>query len=232
MSSETHTPASTSTTVAGNESVSLADEIKKYDTSKLIEFLKGRDLGLSETAFKILEEKEINGLNFLDMTKQDFQEYGMKGGPAMTLVKFAKECKDKKLRSFSSYKTKKDLRELLAKYGIDGNGMDNIKLFEMQTHTIQENDEHYKQCMREIIVRLKNYGTLVVDSLEAMRNDYVVSILHTAINIARDATDKDLSMRPQCEIIGDVSSGRVDYAIKVCQIFPDPRSAKFYWYFL
>ncbi len=235
MSSETstpYTPASTSTSVAGNETVSLADEIKKYDTAKLIEFLKGRDLGLSETAIKILEKEELNSGDLFDLTEEKLEKWGMPGGPAMRLVKFAKECKDKKLRSFSSYKTKKDLRELLAKYGIDGNGMDNIKLFEMQTHTIQENDEHYKQCMREIIVRLKNYGTLVVDSLEAMRNDYVVSILHTAINIARDATDKDLSMRPQCEIIGDVSSGRVDYAIKVCQIFPDPRSAKFYWYFL
>ncbi|GBB97659.1 hypothetical protein RclHR1_03030003 [Rhizophagus clarus] len=33
-----YTPASTSTTVAGNETVSLADEIKKYDTAKLIEY--------------------------------------------------------------------------------------------------------------------------------------------------------------------------------------------------
>lgn len=37
------------------------------------------------------------------------------------LVKFAKECKDKKLRAFSSYKTKKDLSDVLAKYGVDDN---------------------------------------------------------------------------------------------------------------
>jgi len=35
--------------------------------------------------------------------------------------------------------------------------------------------------MAEILVRLKNYGSLVVNSLEAMRNEYVVAILHTAI---------------------------------------------------
>ncbi|CAB4492549.1 unnamed protein product [Rhizophagus irregularis] len=73
MSSETstpYTPASTSTTVAGNETVSLADEIKKYDTAKLIEFLQGQDLGLSETAIKILEEEEIDGRAFLKMTEQ------------------------------------------------------------------------------------------------------------------------------------------------------------------
>src|SRR5205814_2300308 len=126
MSSETstpYTPASTSTTVAGNETVSLADEVKKYDTTKLIEFLKGRDLGLSETALKVLEDEEINGSNFLDMTKQDFQEYGMKGGPAMTLVKFAKDCKEKKLRAFSTYRS---LKEVLAKYDIKSNGTDAI----------------------------------------------------------------------------------------------------------
>jgi hypothetical protein len=124
-----YTPASTSTTVAGNETVSLADEIKKYDTVKLIEFLQGQGLGLSETTIKILEEEEINGSNFLDMTKQDFQEYGMKGGPSMTLVKFAKECKEKKLRSFSSYKTKKDLKEVLAKYGVQDGRITDIPQF-------------------------------------------------------------------------------------------------------
>ena len=69
--------------------------------------------------------------------------------------------------------------------------------------------------MAEIMVRLKNYGTLAVDRLEAMRNEYVVAILHTALNIARDDTQKKFSMRPQYEIVGNESTGRVDYAIKV-----------------
>ena len=93
----------------------MADEIKKYDTSKLIEFLKGRDLGLSETALKILEEEEIDGRAFLKMTEQRFRDYGMKGGPAVKLVEFAKECKDKKLRAFSSYR---NLKEVLTKYAL------------------------------------------------------------------------------------------------------------------
>ena len=66
--------------------------------------------------------------------------------------------------------------------------MDNIPLFKLQTHGIQDSDEHYKHCIEgKIMVRLKNYGTLVVDSLEAIRNEYVISILHTEINIARDS---------------------------------------------
>src|SRR5205085_8363334 len=89
--------ASTSTTVAGNETVSLADEIKKYDTAKLIEFLQERGLGLSETAIKILEKEEVEGQDFLKLTEEKFRSYGMPGGPALRLADFAKECKDKKL---------------------------------------------------------------------------------------------------------------------------------------
>src|SRR6266542_5340568 len=104
--SETSTPytsASTSTTVAGNETVSLADEIKKYDTAKLIEFLQERGLGLSETAIKILEKEEVEGQDFLKLTEEKVRSYGMSSGPALRLADSAKECKDKKLRSFSLY---------------------------------------------------------------------------------------------------------------------------------
>ena len=74
--------------------------------------------------------------------------------------------------------------------------------------------------MAEILVRLKNYGTLVENSLEAMRNEYVVAIIHSAINITGDDTGKELSMRPEYEVIGEESSGRVDYTIKVSDAYP------------
>ncbi|GES88290.1 hypothetical protein GLOIN_2v1587390 [Rhizophagus clarus] len=183
MSSETstpYTPASTSTTVAGNETVSLADEIKKYKTEALIEYLqKEEDLGLEEEDFEIIRKQRVNGRDFLKITEEKLEKW-----------------------------------EVLARYGIGSDGTDTIPLFSLQTHEIQDSDEHFKQCMAEILVRLKNYGTLVVDSLEAMRNEYVVAILHSAINITRDATGKELSMRPEYEVIGDESTGRVDYAIK------------------
>jgi hypothetical protein len=162
--------------------------------------------------FDIIENERVGGQDFLDMTKQDFWDYGMKGGPATRLAKFAKDCKEKKLKAFSSYRS---LKEVLKKYGIDSNGTDTIPLFTLQTHEIQESDKHFEHCMAEILVRLKNYGSLVVDSLEAMRNEYVVAILHIAINITRDSTGKELSMRPEYEVIGDDSTRRVDFAIKV-----------------
>jgi hypothetical protein len=63
-------------TVAGNETVSLADEIKKYDTAKLIEYLQERGLGLSETAIKILEKEEVEGQDFFDLTQEELEKVG------------------------------------------------------------------------------------------------------------------------------------------------------------
>jgi hypothetical protein len=52
----------------------------------------------------------------------------MKGGLAKRLADFAKECKEQKKRVFSSYKS---LKEFSAKYGIDGNGIANIRQFSL-----------------------------------------------------------------------------------------------------
>ena len=55
-----YTPASTSTTVAGNETVSLADEIKKYDTTKLVDLLRGeKDLGLDDDDLEIIRKERL-----------------------------------------------------------------------------------------------------------------------------------------------------------------------------
>ena len=40
--------------------------------------------------------------------------------------------------------------------------------------------------MEEILGRLRSYGTLQPDSLEAMRNEYVVALLHASIHIVMD----------------------------------------------
>ncbi|GBB85886.1 hypothetical protein RclHR1_01840047 [Rhizophagus clarus] len=135
-----YTPASTSTTVAGNETVSLADEIKKYKTKELIDFLhKEEDLELSETAIKILEKEEVNGWNFLKVTEEKLRSYGMAGGPATRLADFAKECKEKKLRSFSSYKTKADLEKVLQEdYKISSGDITLIPQFKPVTCPVDE----------------------------------------------------------------------------------------------
>ena len=49
----------------------------------------------------------------------------------------------------------------------------------------------------------------VVDSNEAMRCEYISTILHTAVSILGD-----LVITPQANIIGEENTGRVNYAIK------------------
>ncbi|EXX60420.1 hypothetical protein RirG_180010 [Rhizophagus irregularis DAOM 197198w] len=97
----------------------------------------------------------------------------MKLGPASRLADFIKECKERKKRSFTSYKTQKDLKEVLAKYGIDGNGIGAIHQFPPKTYTLEDNDEELKQCIREIKRRLGNMGTILADSNEAMQCEYI-----------------------------------------------------------
>ncbi|PKB96917.1 hypothetical protein RhiirA5_434032 [Rhizophagus irregularis] len=145
MSEIVDAPASTSTsvTMTGNETVTLADEVKKYDTAGLISFLQGQGLGLSEKVYKILENEEVIGRDFLKMTKQRLRDYGMKGGPALRLADFAKECKEKKLHSFSSYKTKKDLSEVLRKYSIDSNDIKKIPPFIPELVEIDGADKYF-----------------------------------------------------------------------------------------
>ncbi|CAG8479440.1 16991_t:CDS:2, partial [Acaulospora colombiana] len=190
----------------------LAEVVRKLDTENLIEFLRGEeDLQLDEDDFKILRDEKIAGHNFLKLSKQDFRDCGFKVGPATTLVEFAKEVKEKKLRAFSSYRS---LREVLLKYGFDIDGVEAIPLFELPRYEIQDNDQHFAHCMADILFRMKHYGSLVLDSLESMRNEYVSTLLHTALHIAGDLTSKEFSMRPEYEIVGDESSGRVDYGIK------------------
>ena len=159
--SETNTPntpytpasassATTSATVTGNETVSLADEIKKYDTEGLISFLKNQNLGLSETAIKNLENEEVNSGDFLDFTEQKFQDCGLKVGPASRLVKFAKECKEKKLKSFSSYKTKKDLKEVLVRYGAEDGRITDLRQFSPKPYNIDDKNEALVHCLKDI----------------------------------------------------------------------------------
>ena len=121
----------------------LADEIKKYDTEKLINFLhKEGNLKFSKTALKILENEEVNGRDFLKVTEEKLRSYKMKDEPASRLINFAKKCKDKKLRSFLSYKTKKDLSKMLGKYKIISSDITHILQFKPDSHSINKDGQN------------------------------------------------------------------------------------------
>ncbi|CAG8547226.1 7886_t:CDS:2, partial [Racocetra fulgida] len=209
--SEANTPVSTSTssTANRNESSTHADEIKNWDTDKLIKFLECQNLNLKKHHFDIIRDQEITGYTFLDFTEQKFRECGLKVGPASDLAKFVREFKEKKRRSFSSYKTQKDLKEILMKHGIDGNGI--------ATYPLKDDDEELQQCIKEIKRKLGNMGTILADSNEAMRCEYISPILHASLYIVKRITKKELSIAPQLEVVGEENTGRVDYAIKALE---------------
>jgi hypothetical protein len=46
--------------------------LKKYDTAKLIEFLRGQDLGFDEDDEKIIRKEKINGQDLLNLTERNF----------------------------------------------------------------------------------------------------------------------------------------------------------------
>src|SRR4051794_26107340 len=135
MSSETstpYTPVFTFTTVVRNETVLLVDEIKKYKMKALIKYLqKKEDLGLDDNDFEIIRKQKIMGHNFLKTSKQEFEHCELEIRLVKRLADFAKNCKEKKLKAFSSYLS---LSEVLAKYDYDFNGIDFILLFSSFTY--------------------------------------------------------------------------------------------------
>ena len=100
--------------------------VENWDTETLIDFLKEQNLKLDDDDLKILRKRKIDGQVFLDMSKDDFMQAGLELRLAMKLAKEAKTLKEKPKRAFSSYRS---LKEVLAKYGIDGNGIGTIRQF-------------------------------------------------------------------------------------------------------
>jgi hypothetical protein len=157
--------ASTSVTNTGNDSLTLAEEIKKYKTKELIDFLcKEGDLELEEEDLKIIRKQRVTGYAFFDLTQEELERWEMLKGPAKTLIKFAKECKEKKKRAFFSYRS---LKKVLAKYGINSNGTETIPLFSLQTHEIQDSNKHFKHCMENILFRMNLWLGIVWSPCEA-----------------------------------------------------------------
>ena len=109
MSSQASSPASPASITEEISTRTMSDVVKDFDTEGLIEYL-GRKL--KKTHFKILRKEEIAGSDFLNTTKEEFQSYGMKAGPAKRLAEFI-ESLGQKLRNYFSLKTLNDLKEML-----------------------------------------------------------------------------------------------------------------------
>ncbi|CAG8753958.1 12406_t:CDS:2 [Gigaspora rosea] len=213
--SENNTPVSTSTSITEAEEKNvptITEVVRNYKTKELIDFLrKEKDLVLDDDDLKIIEKEKITGRAFLKTTKEEFRSLGLGFGPASDLADFIKEIGKRKLKAFSSYKS---LKEVLKKYDIDGNGIGTIRQFSPKTYQLKDEDEELQQCIKEIKRRLGNMGTVLADSNEAIRCEYISTILHASLYIVKRITSKELTLAPQLEVVGEESTGRVDYAIK------------------
>ncbi|PKK70485.1 hypothetical protein RhiirC2_746367, partial [Rhizophagus irregularis] len=149
---------------------------KSWDFNQTVTDFPFPNLKLNDDDLKILCNEKITGQDFFDMTEEKFRSYGLKGGPAMRFAKKVQTLKEKLKCAFSSY----------------------LSLSE-------DENKIFKRCMEEVLGRLRTYGTLQSDSLEAMCNKYVVALLHAGIHIVMDITNKDFSMKPQYGIIGEES---------------------------
>ncbi|CAG8526623.1 4921_t:CDS:2 [Paraglomus occultum] len=157
----------------------MADVIRNYKTEELINYLRQttesicqffaaqpygcaavwrqEDLNLGNDDLSILRKENISGHDFVELTKENFCSYGLKGGPATRLAKFIKGLEEK-LRTYSSYKTLDDLEEM--------------SLFE----EIDDNDKAFNHCMDDIILKLSNVETMT-DANEATRCEFISAIL-------------------------------------------------------
>src|SRR3954451_16652941 len=100
--------------------------VENWDTETLIVHLKEQNLKLNDDDFKILRNEKITGSSFLKLTEDKLEYCGFKIGPVTLLAEEIKALKEKPKRVFSSYKS---LKEVLTKYGIDGNGIGTIRQF-------------------------------------------------------------------------------------------------------
>ena len=96
---------------------------------------------------------------------------------------------------FLSYKTKADLEKVLQEdYKILSGNITLIPQFKPVTCPVDENSPEFKLCIDDILRRIRNMGP-VVDSNEAMRCEYIFTILHTALSLL-----EGLIITPQMKI--------------------------------
>uniref|UniRef100_A0A1D1ZEH6 SH3 domain-binding protein 4 n=1 Tax=Anthurium amnicola TaxID=1678845 RepID=A0A1D1ZEH6_9ARAE len=182
--------------------------VENWDTETLVLYLQAQGLKLDDEDFAIIRKEKINGPSFLDLTEEKFRNIGFALGPATLLAKEAKILKTRPKRSFSSYHTQADIKEVFAKYKL-GDSISSIPQFEPAIHKLEDTNEALMQCVKELRLRLKNLGGLAPDSNEAVRCEFISSILHASVSLL-----EGLILAPQFEVVGDETTGRVDYAIK------------------
>jgi hypothetical protein len=81
-----------------------------------------------------------------------------------------------------------------------------------EPYGIDDNDEELEQCIKDIKRKVNIMGTLLIDSNEADRCEYIITILHAAIYIVRRITGKNVKIS-SLKVIEKENTDSVDYTI-------------------
>lgn len=68
-------------------------EIQGWSTEELIEHLQKNLRTLSASDFKVFEDQKIDGETFLDLNQEELERWGILGGPAKKIIKYANKLK-------------------------------------------------------------------------------------------------------------------------------------------
>ncbi|RIB28309.1 hypothetical protein C2G38_2158320 [Gigaspora rosea] len=188
--------------------------IKELNIEELIQFLKRENLDLKETNYEILRKEEISGSIFSNFTLDEFLRMGLPFGPAKTLENFIQKIKTQRLKPYSSYKTGKDLVEILKEHGIIGTSIGDIPQFTPEPYNISEYDDILNLCMTNLKHKLSILGALVDDDNEAKRCEYVKCILDSEIIIVKRITRKQVTRYSQVIVTEKDNTRIVEYVIK------------------
>ncbi|CAG8838029.1 21491_t:CDS:1, partial [Cetraspora pellucida] len=68
---------------------------EKWKRPNVIKFLEENkvELDLDDDDIQVIVKKKISGHNFLDLSQEKLEEYGLQPGPADTIAKLAKKIK-------------------------------------------------------------------------------------------------------------------------------------------
>ena len=77
------------------EDVASVEKIKKWSPQEVHGFLEKKkdELFLKDQDIKIIEDQEVAGQDFLLLTNEVLERYGLKGGPATRIAQLIKEIK-------------------------------------------------------------------------------------------------------------------------------------------
>ena len=68
-----------------------------------------RSSSLDDNDLEIIRKEKVNGRVFLNITEEKLRNIGLSLGLASNIAVFAKDCKEKKLKAFSSYRSLKEV---------------------------------------------------------------------------------------------------------------------------